>query len=128
MIITVVLPSGLDLSLWYSFSIEFPKPSFGLVNQPDPSLPSKAAQGKKAGIFWVLVKCFWPTFCLGAIYQLIYSLLQFTSPQILGLIISFVEGSDPNWKGYLYTILFAITAVSSSIADSRYAFVNFYCK
>ena len=77
---------------------------------------SKAAQGKKAGIFWILVKCFWPTFCLGALYQLIYTLLQFASPQILGLIISFVHSDDPDWKGYLYTILFAIVALVSAIS------------
>ena len=77
---------------------------------------SKAAQGKKAGIFWILVKCFWPTFCLGALYQLIYTLLQFASPQILGLIISFVQSDDPDWKGYLYTILFAIVALVSAIS------------
>jgi ABC-type bacteriocin/lantibiotic exporter with double-glycine peptidase domain len=75
---------------------------------------------KKVGIFWVLVKCFWPTFLLGALYQLVYVLLQFASPQILGLIISFVQGDDPDWKGYFYTILFAIVAFLSAISDSSY--------
>ena len=47
---------------------------------------------------------------------LIYVLLQFASPQILGLIISFVQSQDPEWHGYLYTILFAIVALSAAIA------------
>ena len=80
----------------------------------------KANKGQKAGILWVLVKCFWPTFLLGAIYQLVYVLLQFASPQILGLIINFVQSDDPNWKGYLYTIMFFIVAFLSAISDSSY--------
>ena len=71
---------------------------------------------KKSGIFLVLVKCFWSTFFVGGLYQLIYVLLQFASPQILGLIISFVQSQDPEWQGYLYTILFAIVALSAAIA------------
>lgn len=76
------------------------------------------AQGK---IFWVLVQCFWPTFLLGALYQLIYVLLLFASPQILGLIISFVESDEePMWKGYFYTLLFFIVAFISAVSDSSY--------
>ena len=83
---------------------------------------AKEAKGKavEAGIFWVLVKAFWPTFLLGAFYQLIYVGLQFASPQILGLIIDFVQGDDPDWKGYFYTVLFAIVAFLSAISDSAY--------
>lgn len=75
-----------------------------------------------AGILLVLAKCFWPTFLLGALYQLVYALLQFASPQILGLIINFVQNPDDtyNWQGYLYTALFAVVAFSSAIADSSY--------
>ena len=49
-----------------------------------------------------------------------YVLLQFASPQILGLIINFVQSDDPNWKGYLYTIMFFIVAFLSAISDSSY--------
>ena len=67
-----------------------------------------------------LVNCFYPTFVLGAVYELFYVLLQFISPQILGLIINFVQSEDPQWHGYFYTILFAIVALFLSIADSNY--------
>ena len=80
----------------------------------------KAEKGQKAGILLVLAKCFWPTFLLGAVYQLVYVLLQFASPQILGLIISFVQSDDPEWQGYFYTALFAVVAFFSAIADSTY--------
>lgn len=81
----------------------------------------KAEGRNKAGILLVLAKCFWPTFLLGALYQLVYALLQFASPQILGLIINFVQNKDSyNWQGYLYTALFAVVAFSSAIADSSY--------
>ena len=52
---------------------------------------AKKAVGQKAGILVVLVKCFWPTFLLGAIYQLAYVLLQFASPQILGKNTQFLQ-------------------------------------
>ena len=68
----------------------------------------------------MLAKCFWPTFLMGAVYQLVYTLLQFASPQILGLIISFVQSEDPEWHGYFYTALFAVVALLSAIADSTY--------
>ena len=80
----------------------------------------KAVKGQKAGILLVLAKCFWPTFLLGAVYQFVYTLLQFASPQILGLIISFVQSDDPEWQGYFYTALFAVVAILSAIADSTY--------
>ena len=57
---------------------------------------------------------------MGAVYQLVYTLLQFASPQILGLIISFVQSEDPEWHGYFYTALFAVVALLSAIADSTY--------
>ena len=57
---------------------------------------------------------------MGAVYQLVYTLLQFASPQILGLIISFVQSEDAEWHGYFYTALFAVVALLSAIADSTY--------
>ena len=57
---------------------------------------------------------------MGAVYQLVYTLLQFASPQILGLIISFVQSEDAEWHGYFYTALFAVVAFLSAIADSTY--------
>ena len=38
----------------------------------------------------------------------------------VGLIISFVESDDPDWKGYLYTGLFAVVAFLAAISDSSY--------
>ena len=84
------------------------------------AVAKKAVKGQKAGILLVLAKCFWPTFLLGAVYQFAYVLLQFASPQILGLIISFVQSDDPEWQGYFYTALFAVVAFLSAIADSTY--------
>ena len=85
-----------------------------------PFINYPVKKGQKAGILLVLAKCFWPTFLMGAVYQLVYTLLQFASPQILGLIISFVQSEDPEWHGYFYTALFAVVALLSAIADSTY--------
>ena len=81
----------------------------------------KSEKTQRAGILPVLAKCFWPTFLLGALYQLVYVLLQFASPQILGLIIKFVQSDEgKDWQGYLYTAMFAVVAFLSAISDSSY--------
>ena len=48
-------------------------------------------------------------------------MLQFASPQLLNVLIAFVEdSSQPDWKGYLYAALLAVVALASAICDSRY--------
>ena len=65
------------------------------------------------GFKWDLIKAgFW---------QLCYVLATFVSPQILNMVIGFVQNPDePDWKGYLYTAGLAIVALVSAVSDSRY--------
>ncbi len=60
------------------------------------------------------------TLLVSAVYQLIYVLLQFASPQLLNLLIAYVQGSGPVWHGYMYTVLFSVSALVMAVADSGY--------
>ena len=52
---------------------------------------AKQKKGKPPGVFLVLFKAFGWTFLTGGAWQLSYLLLQFVSPLLLNLIISFVQ-------------------------------------
>ena len=62
---------------------------------------------------------FGPAYALSALYQLGYSVLQFASPQIVNLLIDFVESDEPNWKGYFYTVLIVCTTFVCTVLNSQ---------
>ena len=47
-------------------------------------------------------------------------LLQFASPQLLNLLIAFVEGEGPVWHGYFITAMFSVVALANAVSDSNY--------
>ena len=49
-----------------------------------------------------LVRTFWTFFIAGAVLQLVYIFLVLANPQLLNLLIEFVEEKQEMWKGYLY--------------------------
>ncbi len=71
-------------------------------------------------ILGTLLQAFGCAITVSAIYQLGYVLLQFASPQLLNLLIAFVEGDGPTWHGYFYTVLFSVVALLTAMADSGY--------
>ena len=75
----------------------------------------------RPGVFSCIVKAFGFHYLVSGIWQFGYILLQFASPQLLNVLIAFVEdSSQPDWKGYLYAALLAVVALASAICDSRY--------
>ena len=50
--------------------------------------------------------------------------LLFTNPQILNLLISFVQGDDEMWKGYLYVAV--LTVVSFLIGKPKFSKIVIY--
>lgn len=66
-----------------------------------------------------LLATFAPAYALSALYQLLYSTLQFASPQIVNLLIDFVQSDDPQWKGYFYTILICLVTFVNTILNSQ---------
>ena len=57
-------------------------------------------------ILATLFKCHWKTFILLTMLYISKTLLSLVNPQIIDMVISFVEEDQETWKGYLYMILF----------------------
>lgn len=76
---------------------------------------SQTKPKKQASILPALVKAFGGTFLFGSCLKLVQDLLTFASPQILKLLINFVEDkNEPNWRGFLYAgLLFGIASTQT---------------
>ncbi|CAG9853670.1 unnamed protein product [Phyllotreta striolata] len=69
---------------------------------------------KQASVLPALVKCFGPVFFFGAFLKLCQDLLVFVSPQVLGLLISYIKNKEPLWKGYSYAgLLFVVVTIQT---------------
>ncbi|XKL66874.1 hypothetical protein PGB90_010294 [Kerria lacca] len=60
------------------------------------------------------------SFLFGAFLKIIQDSLTFVSPQVLSLLIDFVNGNEPVWRGYLYVFLLFIVAVLQTLLLSQY--------
>lgn len=67
-----------------------------------------------------LIKTFGLYFLGGSSLKLIYDILQFASPQLLGLLINFTMGNEPLWKGILYAVTIFVTLLVQSVILSVY--------
>ncbi|RZF36743.1 hypothetical protein LSTR_LSTR005056 [Laodelphax striatellus] len=81
---------------------------------------SKASIAKHASILPVLCAAFGPKFLFGSVLKLGQDLLSFVSPQILELLIGFVEGKESVWRGYMYAGLLLLTAMLQTFLLSQY--------
>ncbi|XP_035914951.1 multidrug resistance-associated protein 1 isoform X4 [Anopheles stephensi] len=73
-----------------------------------------------ASILPALIKTFGGTFLLGSFLKLGQDLLTFASPQILKLIIDFVSGDEPMWKGLMYAITLFVVAGTQTLLLGQY--------
>ncbi|XP_017782317.1 PREDICTED: multidrug resistance-associated protein 1 isoform X1 [Nicrophorus vespilloides] len=81
---------------------------------------SGSKKKKSASILPALIKSFGPTFLFGAMLKLMQDILAFVSPQILKLLISFVENKEYSWRGFLYAGLLFGTAIVQTLILSQY--------
>ena len=78
-------------------------------------------QGKQPGIFRIIFKAFYWDIIRGACWQFSYLMIQFIGPQILGLVIAFVQNpNEPNWKGYSYAVMLGAVGIAAAVCDSKY--------
>ena len=49
----------------------------------------------------------------------LYSTMQFASPQIVNLLIAFVQNDEPTWRGYFYTVLICGATFMCTIFNSQ---------
>ncbi|XP_015122091.1 multidrug resistance-associated protein 1 isoform X1 [Diachasma alloeum] len=75
---------------------------------------------KVASVLAPLCRAFGPTFIFGAFLKLSQDIMIFIGPKILELLIEFIKGSEPNWKGYCYSVLLFLTAVLQTLVLSQY--------
>ncbi len=60
----------------------------------------------KLSVLPVMINSFGLSYSFSSILMLVVSVLQFANPQIVNLLIDFVESDDPNWKGYIFPYTF----------------------
>ncbi|CAD7079877.1 unnamed protein product [Hermetia illucens] len=82
--------------------------------------PKSVKSRKNASIMPPIVKSFGGVFLLGSFLKLIQDCLTFVSPQILRLIINYVESintdPEPEWRGIFYAVLmFVVTAIQTIV-------------
>ncbi|XP_041856879.1 multidrug resistance-associated protein 1 isoform X2 [Melanotaenia boesemani] len=81
---------------------------------------------KEPSLLLALCLTFGPYFLISCLYKIIQDILMFVGPEILRLLIHFVnDSSAPSWQGFFYTaLLFICTSVQSLILQ-RYFHVCF---
>lgn len=104
---------------------------------------TKQKKKRNASIVYPICKAFGPAFLFGAVFNLAQDVLMFASPQLLSLIIGFVQTSttkavnkptngtdfyeyvpnpdeEPMWRGIFYAILLFIVASIRTLLNSQY--------
>ncbi|XP_030653903.1 multidrug resistance-associated protein 1 [Nomascus leucogenys] len=77
-------------------------------------------------LFKVLYKTFGPYFLMSFFFKAIHDLMMFSGPQILKLLIKFVNDTKaPNWQGYFYTVLLFVTACLQTLVLHQYFHICF---
>ncbi|XP_063235809.1 multidrug resistance-associated protein 1-like isoform X7 [Bacillus rossius redtenbacheri] len=94
--------------------------SFQKRNDSLEFVSGQRAKKSQVSILPAIFKTFGPMFLFGSMLKLGQDLLVFVSPQILRLLISFVEGDEPLWKGYLYAVLILVTSVAQTLLLAQY--------
>ncbi|XP_017881737.1 multidrug resistance-associated protein 1 isoform X2 [Ceratina calcarata] len=103
---------------WNYLSVQSTKASF---RKASGQVDFNSGQKKKLqSVLPPLCKAFGATFLFGSLLKAVQDIIIFASPQILKLLIAFIEGREPLWKGYFYAVLLLITATLQTLILSQY--------
>ncbi|XP_056143847.1 multidrug resistance-associated protein 1 isoform X2 [Lampris incognitus] len=81
---------------------------------------------REPSLFWALCLTFGPYFLISSLYKVIQDILMFVGPEILRLLIHYVNNSSaPSWQGYFYTALLFICTCLQTLILQRYFHVCF---
>ncbi|XP_047426931.1 multidrug resistance-associated protein 1 [Mugil cephalus] len=81
---------------------------------------------KEPSLLWALCLTFGPYFLISCLYKFIQDVLMFVGPEILRLLIRFVnDSSAPSWQGFFYTFLLFVCTCVQSLILQRYFHVCF---
>ncbi|XP_045104248.1 multidrug resistance-associated protein 1-like isoform X3 [Portunus trituberculatus] len=78
---------------------------------------------KPLSILPTMVSTFGLPFLFGAVLKLLHDTLQFVSPQVLKMLISFTESDEedaPQWQGYFYAVVMLVAAQTQSFILAQY--------
>ncbi|XP_076374474.1 multidrug-Resistance like Protein 1 isoform X2 [Megalopta genalis] len=103
---------------WICFSVHNTKASF---RKSSGQVDFNNGRKKKvSSILSPLCKAFGASFLFGAILKAVQDVMTFVSPQILKLLIRFIEERESMWKGYLLAVLLLVTATFQTLILSQY--------
>ncbi|KZC08998.1 Multidrug resistance-associated protein 1 [Dufourea novaeangliae] len=75
---------------------------------------------KVSSVLPPLCKAFGATFLFAAALKFVQDIMTFASPQILKLLIRFIEERESMWKGYLLAVSLLVTAIFQTLILSQY--------
>ncbi|CAF93260.1 unnamed protein product, partial [Tetraodon nigroviridis] len=97
-----------------------------MVEESEILIVKKQAKTKEPSLFWALCLTFGPYFLISCLYKLIQDVLMFIGPEILRLLINFVNNPEaPSWQGYFYTSLLFVCTTVQSLVLQKYFHVCF---
>ncbi|XP_075974237.1 multidrug resistance-associated protein 1-like [Anticarsia gemmatalis] len=85
------------------------------------SLSNRKKEKKPISILPVVCVAFGAQFLVGMFIKLCGDVLTFASPELLKLLIGFVEGNEPVWRGYLYAVaMFVCASIQTVLLGQTY--------
>ena len=100
-----------------------------LINTSLPAHPINPASVKNPlyiNSVWIMVKTYWIPFLFGAVLRLCNDSLLFVSPQLLKLMIVFMQNPDePYWHGVVYAVLLVLVSIIQSLFFNQHFDVVF---
>jgi len=82
-------------------------------------------KNKPLSILSTLIRCYGSAFGWSCVLNLIYTILQFFSPQLVDKLIGFVDSDEPTWRGYFYIITLIIVTIFNTIVNAQALFVQY---
>uniref|UniRef100_A0A3B5M8W9 ABC transmembrane type-1 domain-containing protein n=1 Tax=Xiphophorus couchianus TaxID=32473 RepID=A0A3B5M8W9_9TELE len=96
------------------------------VEESEILLLTSPRKTKEPSLLWALCLTFGPYFLISCLYKIIQDILMFVGPEILRLLIHFVNDTSAlSWQGYFYTALLFICTCVQSLILQRYFHVCF---
>ncbi|XP_066498772.1 multidrug resistance-associated protein 1 [Hoplias malabaricus] len=92
------------------------------IEESEILIMKTSPKSREPSLFLALCRTFGPYFLVSSIYKIIHDILMFVGPEILRLLIQFVnDSSAPYWRGYFYTaLLFVCTCVQTLILQKYF--------
>ncbi|XP_076324180.1 multidrug resistance-associated protein 1-like isoform X3 [Tachypleus tridentatus] len=86
------------------------------------SKDNEASRYSNVNILGPVIKTFAPELVVAALLKLVGSVTVFVNPLVLDLVISFVSGNEPFWKGFFYAGLMLFASIIESLFNNQYEY------